>query len=152
MAVRKNSRNDGLSLTVRKAYIMENGQPTNKETEPASKAGTSAGLEMSSQAENTGGGASRSSQKTTTATMPKGSKKTWKIQELAELQSKIGLVAGAIADFQGAKGRIVRDEVTYTAPSGRVCKGIKLILLVEDVDLVAVKTNDGLDFNLVAEE
>lgn len=152
MAVRKSIRNAGLSLIVRKVYIMANGRRTNKATEPASKAGTSADLGKSPQVENTDGGALRSSQKTTTATMPKGSRKTWKIQELAELQSKIGLVAGALADFQTAKGRIVRDEVIYTAPSGRVCMGIKLILLVEDVDLVAVKTDDGVDFNLVAED
>jgi hypothetical protein len=42
-------------------------------------------------------------------------------------------------------------EPTYTAPSGRVCKAVKLFLIVEDVDLVAEKTPDGLDFNLVAE-
>jgi hypothetical protein len=43
-------------------------------------------------------------------------------------------------------------ETTYTAPSGRVCKAIKLILVVEDIDLVAVHTADGLDFDLVAED
>ena len=131
---------------------MANGQRTSKATGRVSKAATSGAFDLSLHSESMGGAELKSSKKTTTATMPKGSGKTWTTAELAALQSKAGLVAGAIADFQGVKGRIVRDEVIYTAPSGRVCKGIKLILLVEDMNLVAEKTDDGLDFNLVAVE
>lgn len=152
MAVEKNIRNNGLSLIVRKVYIMANGQRTNKATEPASKADTSGASDLLLRSESTGVGGLKNSRKTTTATMLKGSKKTWTTAELEELRSKAGLVAGAIADFQTAKGMIVRDEVTYTAPSGRVCKAIKLILIVEDINLVAVNTADGLVFNLVAVE
>jgi hypothetical protein len=95
---------------------------------------------------------SKNSSANTTATTQNASTKTWKSAELAELLSKAGLVAGALADFQTAKGLVAVKETTYKAPSGKVCKAIKLFLIVEDVDLVAVKTADGLDFNLVAEE
>ena len=97
-------------------------------------------------------GGSQSSSRNTTATTPNGSTKIWSSAELAELQSKAGLVAGALADFQTAKGLVAVKETTYTAPSGRVCKAVKLFLIVEDVDLVAEQTADGLDFNLVAGE
>jgi len=129
---------------------MANGQRIRTDKESGKKVDTSAASKLLLRSESTGVGGLKSSKKTTTATMPKDSKKTWTSAELAALQSKAGLVAGAIADFQTAKGMIVRDEVTYTAPSGRVCKAIKLILIVEDMNLVAVKTDDGLDFNLVA--
>ena len=129
---------------------MENGQPTKTGSESERKAVTSGASISLPLSESTEGNASMNSRKSTTATMSKGSLKTWTSAELAVLRSKVGIVAGAIADFQTAKGRIVRDEVIYTAPSGRVCKAIKLILLVEDVDLVAVKTGDGTDFNIVA--
>lgn len=45
----------------------------------------------------------------------------------------------------------MRKEMTYTLPSGRVGRAIKLILAVKEADLVAVKTDDGIEFNLVAE-
>jgi hypothetical protein len=129
---------------------MENGQPTKTGSESERKAVTSGASISLPLSESTEGNALMNSRKSTTATTLKGSLKTWTSAELAVLRSKVGIVAGAIADFQTAKGRIVRDEVIYTAPSGRVCKAIKLILLVEDVDLVAVKTGDGTDFNIVA--
>ena len=93
-----------------------------------------------------------SSPSTTTATTLRGSRKIWKNAALVELRSKAGLVAGALADFQAANGLVVVKETTYTSPSGRVCKALKLFLIVEDIDLVAVKTADGLDFDLVAGE
>lgn len=130
---------------------MESLQPTKTENESESKVDTSGGLIVSQQLESTDTAASSSSlQKTMPATTLSGSPKTWKSAELRALQSKAGLVAGALSDFQGAKGLVAVKETTYTAPSGRVCKAIKLFLIVEDVDLVAVKTADGLDFSLVA--
>lgn len=131
---------------------MENGQPMKTENESGSQAGTLGASVKLLNSESMPLGASTSSKGRTTATMPKGSKKTWKSAELVELQSKAGLVAGALADFKTAKGVIVREEIAYTSPSGRVCKAIKLILLVQDVDLVAEKTTDGIDFCLVAED
>jgi flavin-binding protein dodecin len=131
---------------------MGNGQPTRTGSGSASKADTSGGLAKSSNSAAMPLGASGNSNSNTAATTLNGSRKTWKNSELVELQSKAGLVAGALADFQTAKGLIVREEITYTAPSGRVCKAVKLILLVQDVDLVAEKTADGLDFYLVAGE
>ena len=47
---------------------------------------------------------------------------------------------------------VVRQEIIYVSPSGRMCKAIKLILIARDADLVAVNTTDGLDFHLVAED
>lgn len=130
---------------------MESGQPTRMGNESESKADISDALTLSPNSENTQGGASKNSRIRTTATTPNASKKTWKNADLAELRSKVGLVAGALADFQGAKGIVVTQETTYTAPSGRVCKAVKLYLIVQDADLVAEKTADGLDFNLAAE-
>lgn len=42
-----------------------------------------------------------------------------------------------------------RSEVTYTLPSGRKCRALKLILFVADYDLVAVNTPDGITFDLL---
>lgn len=133
---------------------MANGQRTKTVRGSGSKAATLGGSTSWQPSANTEKGASKSLRKfmSTTATMSKGFRKIWKSAELAELQSKAGIVAGALADFTTAKGTVVRQEMTYTAPSGRVCKAIKLILLVEDMNLVAEKTEDGLDFNLVAVE
>ena len=150
MAARKSIRDAGLSSIASEEYIMENGQLIKTEKEPEPKADTSDASTLSPVSVPTDGSESRSLPKNTTATTLSGSRRIWKSVELEELQSKAGLVAGALADFQGAKGKVVRKEVTYTAPSGRVCKAIKLFLIVEDADLVAVKTPDGTDFNLVA--
>jgi len=87
----------------------------------------------------------------TGATMLKDSPKTWKKTELAALESKAGLVAGAIADFQSAGGLVVMTQEKYKTSSGTENKAIKLLLLVRDVDLVAERTVDGIDFCLVAE-
>ena len=131
---------------------MENTQPMKTESGPVSPEDTLAASTKSKLVAVTAKEESTNSPGNTTATMPNGSKKIWTSAELAELGSKAGLVAGALADFQDAKGKISRREITYTAPSGRVCRAIKLILLVEDVDLVAEPTADGLEFRLVAEE
>lgn len=133
---------------------MANGQRTKAGKESGLKAATLDASTSWQPSENTENGALMSSRKymSTTATTSKGLRKTWTSAELAVLKSKAGIVAGAIEDFQNAKGTVVRQEMTYTAPSGRVCKAIKLILLVEDMNLVADKTDDGIDFNLVAVE
>lgn len=130
---------------------MESLQPTKTENESGSKADTSDASTESGLVAVTEKNASMNLSSSTTAATPTDSKKTWKSAELSELQSKAGLVAGALADFQAAKGLVAVKETTYTAPSGRVCKAMKLFLIVEDCDLVAVKTADGLDFSLVAE-
>ena len=130
---------------------MENTQPTKTENESELKAATSDDSTKSELVAATEKSESTNSQPNTAATMSSASRRTWKSADLAELRSKAGLVAGALADFQTAKGLAAVKETTYTAPSGRKCKGIKLILIVEDVDLVAVRTADGLDFDLVAE-
>lgn len=131
---------------------MENTQPTKTKRESVSLVDTSGGSTRSGLVEVMEPSESKNLSANTTATTQSASTKTWKSAELAELLSKAGLVAGALADFQTAKGLVAVKETTYKAPSGRVCKAIKLFLIVEDADLVAVKTADGLDFDLVAEE
>lgn len=60
-------------------------------------------------------------------------------------------MAGALRDFQDAKGIVVTTNVPYTLASGRRLVAVKIFLIVEDMNLVADKTADGLDFNIVAE-
>jgi hypothetical protein len=70
---------------------------------------------------------------------------------LDELRTKAGLVAGALADFQAAGGLVAVKNVEYTAPSGSKLTATRLYLVAEGLNLVAVNTADGIDFNLVAE-
>jgi len=131
---------------------MENTQPMKTESEPGSKADTSDASTKSKLVAVTAKEESMNLQPSTTATMPNDSKKIWTSAELAELGSKAGLVAGALADFQGAKGLVVATNVPYTLASGRKLVAVKLFLIVEDMNLVAEHTADGLDFHLVTEE
>lgn len=99
--------------------------------------------------ENTGRAESKNSSiKRTPAAIQKDSKKTLSSAELSALKSTAGLVAAVMADWQTAKGKMSRSEVTYTLPSGCKCRALKLILFVPDYDIVAVKTPDGLTFDL----
>ncbi|MCI0551299.1 MAG: hypothetical protein L0287_10110 [Anaerolineae bacterium] len=91
----------------------------------------------------------------TTATTPNGSARIWTNAALAELQSKAGLVAGALADFQAAGGIVVVKNIEYEPNKFSV----KIYLVAEGVNVKAFKTADGLDFevqplgsNLVAED
>lgn len=131
---------------------MANGQRTKTGNVSAKKADTLETLGKSADLESMPLGASESSSTITTATTRKGSQKTWKIAELQELKSKIGLVAGALADFQAAGGLVVTKKQTYTVPSGSTYTAIKLFLIVQDANIVAVQTEDGLEFDLVAEQ
>lgn len=85
-----------------------------------------------------------------TATTLNGTQKTLKSARLQELRSKAGLVAGALADFQAKGGTVVRQEMTYKLPSGSY-KAIKFVIAVKEADLVAIKTEDGVDFDIVAD-
>lgn len=67
---------------------------------------------------------------------------------MEELGSKVGLVAGALADFQAAHGIVAVTNVPYTLASGRKFTAVKLFLIVEDMHLVAARTPDGLDFKI----
>lgn len=131
---------------------MENGQPTSTGNASEKKAGTSDGSMSSLPSESTAAAESRNSSPTTqaTATTRKGSKKTLKNVDLAELKSKAGLVAGVISDWQTAKGGILRVELPYTMPSGITYKALKLILYLPGHDIVAVDTPDGITFDIVA--
>ena len=92
---------------------------------------------------------SKNTKRNTSATMSNVSPKTLKKMDLEALGLKIGLVAGAIADFQQAGGLVVMTQEEYLTSSGGNNKAIKLLLLVRDVDLVAERTTDGVDFRLV---
>lgn len=129
---------------------MGNGQPIKAESASANLAGILGDSTKLSASENMPLGASESSSKTTTATMPPVLQKTSKSAKLRGLQSKIGLVAGALADFQSAGGLVVKKKLEYTTPSGSKFSAIKLLLIVENANLVAVQTEDGLEFEVVA--
>lgn len=131
---------------------MVNGQPTSTGNASEKKADTSDGLMSSPPSESTAAAESKNSFPTTpvTATTRKGSKKTSKNVDLAELKLKAGLVAGVISDWQTAKGGILRAELPYTMPSGTTYKALKLILYLPGHDIVAVDTPDGITFDIVA--
>ena len=130
---------------------MENGQPMKTGSESEFPEDTLGDLTKSSSLETMPLGASGSTPEPTNAITRRDSKKTLKNAELSELRSKIGLVAGALADFQEAGGMILTSEVEYKTPSGSTYKAVKLLLFVAGVNVVAEKTADGLDFNLAAE-
>ena len=92
---------------------------------------------------------SANSSKTTTATMLKGLQKTSKNVDYQALKSKAGIVAGALADFQRAGGMVVLAKKEYEH-SGSKYAAIKLFLVVENMNIVAVNTEDGVDFDIVA--
>jgi hypothetical protein len=123
---------------------MENTQPTKTKNESGSKVDTSDASTKSGLVAATEKNASTNLSQTITATMPKGSKKTLTSAALAELRLKAGLVAGALADFQAAGGKVLTAQVQYPH-SGRMFDAIKLILFIEGENLVAEKTPDGLD-------
>lgn len=131
---------------------MENGQRTKTEKESESKVDTSADSTKSRLVVVTAKPELETSSITdTTATMQKGSQKTSKNAKLQALRSKVGLVAGALQDFQEAGGTVVRREMTYTLPSGSY-KALKFIIAVNEIDLVAENTPDGIEFDLVESE
>ncbi len=131
---------------------MPNTQRMKTKKESGSKAGTLAGLTLPLGSVNTGGGASKSSSLPTTATMQSGS---GKIALNAVLQSKLDLVAGALADFQAAGGRVISRTELAALPSDRVIHGVKLYLVAgaeANYGIEKVQTVDGLEFHLVAEK
>lgn len=124
-------------------------QNTQMGSGPVSPAASSADLTKSVQLETTDGNGSRSLSPATSAGTPSGSKKTWTNAELDNLRLKIGLVAGALADFQAAGGLVAVKTIEYETPSGRLT-ATRLYLVAEGLNLVAVSTPDGLDFQLEA--
>jgi hypothetical protein len=123
---------------------MENTRPTKTKNEPGSPADTSGDSIKSGLVAVTGSAESVNSSAGTTATMRKGSKKTWKNAELEELRLKVGLVAGALADFQAAGGIVAVRNIEYEPGQFSV----KLYLVAEGLNLVAQRTTDGLDFEI----
>lgn len=130
---------------------MANGQRGKTGKESASTAAISG--DSTKPAGNMPPGAFVNSSKTTTATILPASRRTWTSAELEVLQSKIGLVAGALADFRTAGGIVVFKEVHYPLTNGKVWKALKINLLIENVDLIKYKAEDGItEFRLVAVE
>lgn len=131
---------------------MANTQPTKTENESESRAATLGASTKSRQKGNTQPDALRTSFETTTADTQSGSTKTWTNAALAELLSKAGLVAGALADFQAAGGLVAVKNIEVKTPSGTTFTATRLYLVAEGASLSVQKTADGLDFNLVAVE
>jgi len=96
-------------------------------------------------------GASMSLSSGTTATTPTDSPETLKNARLEELRSRIGLVAGALADWQTAGGLVAIKNMTGTLASGRVVRACRVTLAIDGAQLFVKMTPDGLDFDLVAE-
>ena len=96
-------------------------------------------------------GASMSLSSGITATTQNDSQKTLTSAKLEELRSRIGLVAGALADWQTAGGLVAIKNMTGTLASGRTVKACRVVLAVDGYQLSVKMTPDGLDFDLVAE-
>lgn len=96
-------------------------------------------------------GASMSSSNGTTATTQTDSPETLKNARLEELRSRIGLVAGALADWQTAGGLVAIKNIKGTLASGRVVMACRITLAIDGAQLFVKMTPDGLDFDLVAE-
>jgi hypothetical protein len=124
--------------------------PTRTENGFASKEGTSEASTSLPPLENTAPDESPNSLETTTATTLTDSEGILKTAALQALQQKIGLVSGALGDWQSAMGRVVIQEFEYTLPSGSKYQAIKALIYLPGVDLVAVNSADGLSFDLVA--
>lgn len=128
---------------------MENTQPIKTGSEsgsPEDTSGDSTKLKLVADSESS---ASSNSSIDTDANIPSASIKTWTNAELIELRSRIGLVAGALSDFQTAGGLVAEKTISYKSPSGRVLTAIKLILVAEDLNVIVKKTSDGLDFDVL---
>jgi len=130
---------------------MEDMLPTNKENELGSKADTSEDSTRSKLVADMEKKELKNTSKTMTATIQNDSLKIWTNVELEKLRSKIGLVAGALADFQEAGG-LVAVKPVETEFQGHIIITQKVMLVAEGLNLVAVETEDGIDFDLVAVE
>lgn len=128
---------------------MENIQPTKTKRGSGSPADTSDASTESALVADSASSASLNSSISTSANTPSDSLKTWTNAELAELRSRIGLVAGALFDFQTAGGLVAVQKIQYKSPSGRVLTATKLILVAEGLNLEVKDTPDGLDFELL---
>ena len=67
------------------------------------------------------------------------------------MQSKIGLVAGALADFQTAGGLVAVLEMPTKLASGRTVYAVKILIVVNGAKITKKRTADGVDLVLVAE-
>lgn len=128
---------------------MENGQHMKTGNESVSKADTSEDSTKLQALESMPLGESKNTHTTTPANIQNGSQKILKSAELTELQSRIGLVAAALSDFQEAKGRVIAREIPYTMPNGSTFTALKIFVFIEGASLVAEKTSDGTEFKVL---
>lgn len=124
---------------------MESSQPMKVESESGSLVGTLDDSTGSGLVAVTESDASTSSSDAMTATTPRVFIKMWTSVELEELRTKIGLVAGSLADFQGAGGLVIAKNIEYEPGYFAV----KLYLVAEGLNLRTQKTTDGLDFEVL---
>jgi hypothetical protein len=127
-------------------YIMANTQNTSKAKESEQKADTSEDLTKYPKKASMPLGASKTLRRGTTATTLRATKKTWTSAELEVLKSKIGLVAGALADFKQAGGLVAVKNLTNDGQ----CL-VKIYLVADALDIVAEHTTDGIDFFVTLE-
>src|SRR5262245_57331291 len=114
---------------------MENTQPIKTENESEFPAGISDVSIKSGLVADSESSASSNLSSVTNADTQSDSIKTWTSAELEELRSRIGLVAGALSDFQAAGGLVAVKTISHKLPSGRVFTATKLILVAKDLDL-----------------
>lgn len=126
---------------------MENTQPTKTGKGKGYRAGMSDGSTKPQASMPLGASVNLSS--ITTATILNALQKTWTSAALEELRSKIGLVAGALADFKQAGGLVAVKQIDVDGRSF-----VKILLVAEGLDIKKLATADGMDFeiSLVAEK
>ena len=120
---------------------MVNSQRSKTGNGKGSQADTSEDLTKSLPSVNMAGSASKSSPAGITASTPNASRSTWTNAALEELQSKAGIVAGAIADFQTVGGLVAVKNVEYKPGEFAV----RVILFAKGLDVKYIDTDDGAD-------
>jgi hypothetical protein len=124
---------------------MANTESMKMENEQELKEGSSEDSIKSKPLENLENKGSMNSSPSTTADIRKGSTKTWTSAALAELKLKIGLLTGALADFQSAGGLVAVKPIEHSKGSFSV----RLYLVVDGLNIIPKETNDGLDFEIL---
>lgn len=88
---------------------------------------------------------SKNSSYVMSATTPKDSQRTWTNAELEKLQSKIGLLGAVLSDLIDA-GMLVAAKIVPFESAGTQLEALKIVLVAQGLNLVAVETPDGIDF------
>ena len=123
---------------------MENTQSTKTGKGSEQRAAISEDLTKLPKKASTPIGASKTLRRGMTATTQRVIKLTWTSAELAELKSKAGLVAGALADFKAAGGLVAVKNLEHEGQNV-----VKIYLVADNLDIIADHTTDGIDFDIM---